>query len=142
MVPGFIAIMYTLAIEVNPISDLLNFRNSEVHVPQLGEMKSRNSGLLSVLNREELIDPVCVTKLKLGSVSRSLNGGEDLGVQDMMNKSMGSVDATNKIPRNFTGNSKNLTSNNFLRGCFMRLLITQLYYRAVRRFIEQCGDQY
>ncbi len=102
VVPGFIAIMYTLAIELSPISDLLNFRNSEVHVPQFGEMKSKNSGLLSVLNREELIDPVCVTRLKLGSVSSALICGENLGVQDTMNKSMERVVATNKISRDFT----------------------------------------
>ena len=136
MVPGFIAIMYTLAIELSPISDLLNFRNSEVHVPQLGEMKSKNSGLLSVLNREELIDPVCVTRLKLGSVSSALICGEDLGLQDTMNKSMERVDTTNKISRDFTEKSKNLTSNSFLRECFIRLFIARLYYKAVKCFIE------
>ena len=136
MVPGFIAIMYTLAIELSPISDLLNFRNSEVHVPQLGEMKSKNSGLLSVLNREELIDPVCVTRLKLGSVSSALICGEDLGVQDTMNKSMERVVATNKISRDFTEKSNNLTSNSFLRECFIRLLTARLYYKAVKCFIE------
>ena len=136
VVPGFIAIMYTLAIELSPISDLLNFRNSEVHVPQLGEMKSKNSGLLSVLNREELIDPVCVTRLKLGSVSSVFICGEDLGVQDTMNKSMERVDATNKISRDFTEKSKNLTSNSFLRECFIRLFTARLYYKAVKCFIE------
>ena len=65
-------------------------------------MKSKNSGLLSVLNREELIDPVCVTRLKLGSVSSVLICGEDLEVQDTMNKSMERVVATNKISRDFT----------------------------------------
>ena len=136
VVPGFIAIMYTLAIELSPISDLLNFRNSEVHVPQLGEMKSKNSGLLSVLNREELIDPVCVTRLKLGSVSSALIWGEDLGVQDTMNKSMERVDATKKIPRDFTEKPKNLTSNSFLRECFIRLFTARLYYKGVKCFIE------
>ena len=136
MVPGFIAIMYTLAIELSPISDLLNFRNSEVHVPQLGEMKSKNSGLLSVLNREELIDPVWVTRLKLGSVSSALIWGEDLGVQDTMNKSMERVDTTKKISRDFMEKPKNLTSNSFLRECFIRLFTARLYYKAVKCFIE------
>lgn len=52
-----------------PPSDLANFRNSEIHVPQLGEINSKNSGLLSANNCSEVIFPVGVVNSKYGNAS-------------------------------------------------------------------------
>ena len=56
--------MYTVANEESPPSSLANFRNSETHVPQLGEMNKKNSGLLSANNSFEVIFPVGVVSSK------------------------------------------------------------------------------
>ena len=62
--------IYTFARLVRPISDLLSFRNSEVHVAQLGEMKRRNSGRSSALNLSDVMSPSSVARVKLGRVSK------------------------------------------------------------------------
>ena len=58
-----------------PLSERANFRNSEIHVPQFGDIKRRNSPLLSSRNFSDVILPSAVVNEISGIISRSFVTG-------------------------------------------------------------------
>ena len=64
------------------MSDSLSFRNSEIQVPQCGEMKSKNVGRLLVLNWSDVTLPLWVIRLKVGSTSKLVRVEVDFWLQE------------------------------------------------------------
>ncbi len=58
-----------------PLSERANFRNSEMHVPQFGDIKRRNSPLLSSRNFADVILPSAVVNEISGIISMSFVTG-------------------------------------------------------------------
>ena len=71
-----------MATAASPMSDSLSFRNSEIQVPQCGEMKSKNEGRLLVWNCSDVTLPLWVIRLKVGSTSKLVRVEVDFWLQE------------------------------------------------------------